>query len=72
MSVSGLTHHEQRAPVKPSGQQNERDARGRVGPLRLRVTLPVQRQLFAREQVLRRQMRAGRHPQPDKRAEVKQ
>jgi len=63
---------EHRAPVKQSGQQDERDSRGRVGPPRLRAPLLVQRQLFAQEQVFRRQMHSGHRPQPGKRDEVTQ
>jgi hypothetical protein len=51
-----LDDREQRTPVQQPGEQHERDARGRVGPPRLRVTLLVERQLCAEEQVLRRQM----------------
>jgi hypothetical protein len=62
------THIARKAPA----EQDERDARRRVGPLRLRVPLLIERQLFAEEQVLRRQARAGCKRQPDKRDKVTQ
>ena len=58
-----LHHGQQRTPVQPSRQQDERDARRRVGPPRLGPSLLIERQLFSQEQVLRRQVRPGRQPQ---------
>ncbi len=55
----GLDERERLAPGKAPGQQDQREPHGIRGASGLHLSLPVQRQLFAPEQVLGRQRGSG-------------